>query len=137
VCLRAKVCVGGADVLVCARVCVCACFFFFAADILRDLGVFSLLRVSPETSEHGIVGDAPSAGGGSAGAGAGDSVPKMGSIPAPERPVILDLLDLELVSAASSSSSSCHCACIHRVLPSPPMDASSMDRSCLCRGCPV
>jgi hypothetical protein len=70
------------------------------ADILRDLGVFSLLRVSPETSEHGIVGDAAGvAGGGSAGAGssAEEVVPKMGSIPAPERPVILDLLDLELV----------------------------------------
>lgn len=74
-----------------------------SADILRDLGVFSLLRVSPETSEHGIVGDAPSAGGGSAGAGAGDGVPKMGSIPAPERPVILDLLDLELFGFADVS----------------------------------
>ncbi len=66
-----------------------------SADLLRDLGVFSLLRVSPETSEHGIVGGvaAPDEASGAAGGG---EIPRMGCIPAPERPVILDLLDVEV-----------------------------------------
>ena len=55
--------------------------------------------MSPETSEHGIVGGvaAPEeVSAAAAGSGSGADVPRMGSIPAPERPVILDLLDVEV-----------------------------------------
>lgn len=70
-----------------------------AADLLRDLGVFSLLRVSPDTAEPAIVSNED----GVERKTAEKEVPRMGSIPAPERPVVLDLIDVEVFAFTDRS----------------------------------